>query len=123
MAIERRRQVGKGDIVYKPSRSLMFAAGVRLSLALGTPGSAQTGSGGSPPAQPSVLENFGFPYGFSLEQMDPKADPRKNFRRYASGRWMDAATIPSDTVRTSSIDVLAKRGFSACSARSPATSC
>lgn len=54
-------------------------------------------------------DNFGFPFGFSTEKMDLKADPRTDFKRYAAGRWLDAAKIPSDSVRTSNIDVLIKR--------------
>jgi len=41
--------------------------------------------------------------------MDLKADPRNDFRRYAAGRWLDAATLPPDRVRISGIDVLVKR--------------
>lgn len=52
--------------------------------------------------------NFGFPLGFSPDKMDRNADPRKDFRRYAAGRWIDAAKIPPDSVRTSSLDIQAK---------------
>ena len=54
----------------------------------------------------SPLNNFGFPFGFSVEKMDTNADPRQDFRRYAAGRWLDAAKIPGDSVRISNIDVL-----------------
>ncbi len=56
-----------------------------------------------------MLDNFGFPYGFSVEKMDLTADPRKDFRRYAAGRWIDAAVIPADDLRVSGIQVLVKR--------------
>lgn len=52
--------------------------------------------------------NFGFPLGFSPEKMDTTADPRKDFRRYAAGRWLDAAKLPADSVRTSSLDIQIK---------------
>jgi putative endopeptidase len=52
---------------------------------------------------------FGFPLGFSVEKMDPTADPRKDFSRHASGRWIDAARIPGDTVRISPIDQMSRR--------------
>ena len=95
--------------MHKPSCNIALAAGIGLLVALAGSADAQTTAGGAPPAKPTVLENFGFPYGFSVETMDRKADPRKDFRRYAAGPWMDAAIIPSDTVRISSIDVLGKR--------------
>lgn len=52
---------------------------------------------------------FGFPLGFSVEKMDSKADPRKDFSRHASGRWIDAARIPSDTIRISPLDQMSRR--------------
>ena len=52
--------------------------------------------------------NFGFPLGFSTEKMDTSADPRKDFRRYAAGRWLDAAKIPADSVRISGVDIQTK---------------
>jgi len=61
---------------------------------------------------PSVAEevpSFGFPFGFSVEKMDRSADPRKDFARYASGRWLDAARIPGDTVRISPLDQMSRR--------------
>ncbi len=45
-----------------------------------------------------AAHNFGFPLTFSPSKMDPTADPRKDFRRYAGGRWLDAATIPADSL-------------------------
>ncbi len=90
----------------RPAGSL---AGIGLVLTLTVPASAQTTPPAPPPADDAAMKNFGFPYGFSVEKMDRTADPRKDFRRYAAGRWMDAAKIPSDTVRISGIDVLVKR--------------
>lgn len=55
-----------------------------------------------------ALRNFGLPLGFSTEKMDPSADPRQNFNRYAAGRWLDAARIPNDTVRISAMDIQGK---------------
>ncbi|MBK8386035.1 MAG: hypothetical protein IPL11_10380 [Candidatus Accumulibacter sp.] len=52
--------------------------------------------------------NFGFPLGLSPEKMDTTADPRKDFRRYAAGRWIDAAKIPSDSLNISSIAIQSK---------------
>jgi predicted metalloendopeptidase len=52
---------------------------------------------------------FGLPLGFSAEKMDRTADPRKDFSRYASGRWFEAAKIPGDTVRISPIDQMTRR--------------
>ena len=52
--------------------------------------------------------NFGFPLGFSPEKMDTTADPRQDFRRYAAGRWIDAAKIPSDSLNMSSIAIQSK---------------
>jgi len=62
-------------------------------------------------AGPSFAEevpSFGFPIGFSVEKMDRTADPRKDFARYASGRWLDAARIPGDTVRISPLDQMSR---------------
>lgn len=33
--------------------------------------------------------------GFSVRNMDPKADPRRDFVRYASGAWLDRTPIPA----------------------------
>jgi predicted metalloendopeptidase len=41
--------------------------------------------------------------------MDKSADPRKDFTRYAAGKWYDAMEIPADTVRISGIDLMSKR--------------
>ena len=93
----------------KSSRRIGVAVSIGLLAAVVGSASAQSNAGAPPAAKASALENFGFPYGFSVETMDRKADPRKDFRRYAAGLWLDAAIIPSDTVRISSIDVLGKR--------------
>ncbi len=92
------------------SRSIARAAG--LGLVAGGVGLAvaQSPAGGSAdPVAPSINNNFGYPIGFSVEKMDPKADPRRDFRRYAAGRWTDAAVIPADSLRVSGIDVLKKQ--------------
>ena len=52
---------------------------------------------------------FGFPPGFSTTKMDTSADPRKDFTRYAAGKWFDAMEIPADRVRISGLDLMMKR--------------
>lgn len=52
---------------------------------------------------------FGFPLAFSPTKMDPSADPRKDFTRYAAGKWHDALEIPADRVRISGLDLMMKR--------------
>jgi len=61
------------------------------------------------PASAEDVPTFGLPLGFSVEKMDRTADPRKDFARYASGRWLDAAQIPGDTVRISPLDQMSRR--------------
>ena len=84
-----------------------------VGLLLGTAGI--TAAIAAPPttapvdARQALLDNFGFPFGFDVSKMDTKADPRQDFRRYAAGRWLDAAQISPDRVRVSGIDVLMKR--------------
>ena len=60
-------------------------------------------------AQAPDTSNFGFPVGFSIQKMDPKVDPRKDFTRYAAGRWHDAMQIPGDNLRISGLDLMMKR--------------
>ena len=55
----------------------------------------------APPAAADAGRNFGFPLGFSPSKMDTTADPRQDFRRYAGGRWLDAAKIPADKLEIS----------------------
>ena len=55
----------------------------------------------APSASAEAAPNFGFPLGFSPAKMDPTADPRQDFRRYAGGRWLDAAKIPADQLEIS----------------------
>ncbi len=55
----------------------------------------------APAVAPDAARNFGFPLGFSPSKMDTTADPRQDFRRYAGGRWLDAAKIPSDQLEIS----------------------
>lgn len=62
-----------------------------------------------PRADADKADNFGFPLGFSVSKMDLSADPRKDFNRFAAGRWLDAAVIPGDNVRTSGIDAMARK--------------
>jgi putative endopeptidase len=53
--------------------------------------------------------NFGFPVGFSVNKMDLKANPQKDFCRYAAGRWIDAAQIPGDQLMMSGFELLNKQ--------------
>ncbi len=82
--------------------SIGFAIGLTGALSLygcaTAPQETQTETSASP------LNNFGFPLGFSPQKMDTNVDPRQDFRRYAAGRWLDAAKVPSDAFRISSID-------------------
>ena len=55
----------------------------------------------APSASAEAAGNFGFPLGFSPSKMDTTADPRQDFRRYAGGRWLDAAKIPADRLEIS----------------------
>lgn len=55
----------------------------------------------APPASADPARNFGFPLGFSPSKMDTTVDPRQDFRRYAGGRWLDAAKIPVDKLEIS----------------------
>jgi putative endopeptidase len=62
---------------------------------------------GAAPAQ--EVPTFGFAPGFSPAKMDPSVDPRKDFTRYAAGKWHDALVIPGDNVRISGLDLMMKR--------------
>ncbi len=59
--------------------------------------------------QTEEVSNFGYPLGFSVDKMDSKAEPRKDFARYTAGKWIDAATIPPDKLRVSSLDQMSNR--------------
>lgn len=59
-------------------------------------------------AKPNFSDNFGFPLSFDVSKMDPKASPRQDFSRYAAGRWLDAATIPSDRYAVSGVELMMK---------------
>jgi putative endopeptidase len=84
-----------------PSR-LIFGAVLAASAALLAGCSVPTKPAEAPPAASAEApRNFGFPLGFSPSKMDPTADPRQDFRRYAGGRWLDAAKIPSDQLEIS----------------------
>jgi putative endopeptidase len=85
-----------------PTR-LILGAALAASATLLLPGcSAPTKLADAvPPASVDAAHNFGFPLGFSPSKMDATADPRQDFRRYAGGRWLDAAKIPSDQLEIS----------------------
>lgn len=52
---------------------------------------------------------FGFPAGFSAGKMDTTASPRRDFTRYAAGRWFDAMEIPADQMGVSGLALMNKR--------------
>lgn len=80
-------------------RSLVLASLIATTLTA----AAETGS-----SKPDVSNNFGFPLGFSTSKMDRTADPRQDFSRYAAGRWLDAASIPSDRYSISGVELMMK---------------
>ena len=84
------------------------AIGASLLVILGFTVQAQQGGQSATRAATNVPGNFGFPLGFSVEKMDRTADPAKNFTRYAAGRWLDAATIPGDSLQISGYLVMSK---------------
>ncbi|HTP54957.1 MAG TPA: M13 family metallopeptidase [Thermoplasmata archaeon] len=51
------------------------------------------------------------PVRFSIRHIDPKADPTRDFFRYAAGGWVDAHPIPADKTRWSGFDELRERNF------------
>jgi putative endopeptidase len=59
-------------------------------------------------AQAQEAPSAGLPPGFSIAKMDPSVDPRKDFARYAAGKWNDALVIPADRVRISGLDLMMK---------------
>ena len=85
-----------------------LAIGVSLLVAVGLTVRAQGGPQPGPRPAADVVNNFGFPLSFSVEKMDPTADPRKDFTRYAAGRWLDVATIPGDGLQISGFVVMVK---------------
>lgn len=91
---------------------LALVAGLGASSCSQTPPQQAAPAGAPAPVPQSAADgrdiNFGFPLGFSVDKMDRAADPRKDFARYAAGKWIDAAVIPGDTVRVSSMDLLAR---------------
>ena len=98
-------------MTHRPVRMTALLAGIGLAMTLAgllrlqaSAGARSQGAGAA--AGPL---NFGFPMGFSVEKMDRTADPKKDFVRYAAGKWIDAAVIPADTVRVSSLDLLARQ--------------
>jgi len=62
----------------------------------------------SGPAGRDFSNNFGFPLSFDVSKMDRTVDPRQDFSRYAAGRWLDAATIPSDRYAVSGVELMVK---------------
>ncbi|MBD2450730.1 M13 family metallopeptidase [Nostoc sp. FACHB-152] len=56
-------------------------------------------------SEPVSLQQL--PLGFSIEKMDTTVDPKKDFHRFAAGKWLDAAKIPPDQLSISGIALLA----------------
>ena len=85
-----------------PTR-LILGAALAASATLLLPGCSTPTkpADAAPPASADAAGNFGFPLGFSPSKMDTTADPRQDFRRYAGGRWLDAAKIPADKLEIS----------------------
>ncbi|MER2624968.1 MAG: M13 family metallopeptidase [Accumulibacter sp.] len=52
---------------------------------------------------------FGYPVGFSVSKMDTSVSPRKDFTRYAAGKWYDAMEIPADQKGVSGLSLMSKR--------------
>ena len=52
---------------------------------------------------------FGFPPGFSASKMDAAVSPRRDFTRYAAGKWFDAMEIPADQMGVSGLSLMNKR--------------
>jgi putative endopeptidase len=50
---------------------------------------------------------------FSVNNMDRAADPRKDFARFAFGKWLDNTPIPSDKARWGGFDELAQYNWRA----------
>ena len=98
-------------MMHRPVRMTALLAGTGLAMTLAGLLSfqARADAQSQAVAAPAGTVNFGFPLGFSVEKMDRTADPKKDFVRYAAGKWIDAAVIPADTVRVSSLDLLARQ--------------
>ena len=47
--------------------------------------------------------------GFSIQNMDPSADPRQDFYRFAAGGWLDKAVIADTDAQVSDIMSLMHR--------------
>lgn len=51
---------------------------------------------------------FGYPAGFSVSKMDTAVSPRKDFTRYAAGKWYDAMEIPADQMGVFGLSLMGK---------------
>ncbi len=87
--------------------SLQFATSLFVGLGLWTGLTTLPGSSCAEENKAVGTFNAGFPLGFSTSKMDTTADPRKDFYRFAAGKWLDATTIPSNRVKTGSLYLLA----------------
>lgn len=90
-------------------QSRLITTAVAAALVLGAAATAsRADEAGAAKAGHGIADNFGFPLTFSVAKMDRKTDPRQNFVRYAAGQWFDVATIPSDRLAISGIEVMVK---------------
>jgi predicted metalloendopeptidase len=80
---------------------LIAVAALATAAALLLPGCSTQSKPADAAPTADAARNFGFPLGFSPSKMDTTADPRQDFRRYAGGRWLDAAKIPADRLEIS----------------------
>lgn len=83
--------------------------GVTAGLVLAAAGLADGAGSGSASQSHDVYDNFGFPLTFDVSKMDPGADPRQDFRRYAAGRWLDKATLPGDLGNLDAITLVTRQ--------------
>ncbi len=95
----------------KPTRRSRYLAAA-LCAATSFAAAPVVGADGAlvaPSSPPNVYNNFGFPMGFDVSKMDKSASPRQDFRRYAAGKWLDAATIPGDVANLDGLNLLTKQ--------------
>lgn len=100
--LSRRRQLKLAVLVGATSGALLFAGCATLDRTTSAAATAPSAAAADAPS------NFGFPLGFSPSKMDTEADPRQDFRRYAAGRWLDAASIPADKLEISGYLVMSE---------------
>ena len=85
--------------------ALCAAVGVAIASA-GVAESTVSSDSGQPH---DVYDNFGFPLTFDVSKMDPGADPRQDFPRYAAGKWLDKATLPPDLGNLDAVNLVTRQ--------------